>query len=230
MSHRDVLTLRDKWIKELECDDDPVGLRICSDNRDAIEAADEIHLWYSASSTGSLFDLGMTFALRKKLVLACPVDTTDGKKGFNNVVNAWAENGRLKNKSPETSLSIEKFDEILPKICDTETSLDSAGWSKDNPLYGHCAVASVLAQGIFGGRLMRADLTKYSEYAHMRSHYVNLLPNGEMKDFTLPQFKGKRPNDLEFVERTREYVLSNPDTAKRYNLLLQRFKEAMNKY
>ncbi|HEY4489104.1 MAG TPA: hypothetical protein VJA87_01340 [Candidatus Paceibacterota bacterium] len=27
MSHRDVLTLRDKWIKELECDDDPVGLR-----------------------------------------------------------------------------------------------------------------------------------------------------------------------------------------------------------
>src|SRR3989344_571400 len=62
--------------------DDPVGLRICKDNMEAIVGADEIHLWYSVSSTGSIFDLGMAFALEKKLILATPIQTTDGVKGF----------------------------------------------------------------------------------------------------------------------------------------------------
>lgn len=76
--------------------DDPIGLQICNENKEAIAAADEIHLWYSPTSTGSIFDLGAAFALNKKLVLATPVSTTHGKKGFNNVINAWAENGTLK--------------------------------------------------------------------------------------------------------------------------------------
>lgn len=83
--------------------DDPVGLRICKDNREAIISADEIHLWYSQTSSGSIFDLGMAFALEKKLVLATPIQTTDGVKGFNNMVNAWAENGSLKKNQEATS-------------------------------------------------------------------------------------------------------------------------------
>lgn len=50
---------------------DPTGgIRICEDNRRAIENADEIHLWYDPSSKGSQFDLGVAFALGKKIVLA----------------------------------------------------------------------------------------------------------------------------------------------------------------
>ncbi len=45
--------------------DDPVGIKICQQNREAIYAADEIHIWFDASSQGSLFDLGMTFAFLK---------------------------------------------------------------------------------------------------------------------------------------------------------------------
>lgn len=53
--------------------DDPVGLNICEQNREAIYNADEIHIWFDPSSQGSLFDLGMTFAFlrdsHKKVVL-----------------------------------------------------------------------------------------------------------------------------------------------------------------
>ena len=48
---------------------DSVGLRICQDNRQAIEEAEEIHVWWNEKSQGSLFDFGMAFALRKKIVL-----------------------------------------------------------------------------------------------------------------------------------------------------------------
>lgn len=66
---------------------DPIGLRICEDNRKAIEEADEVHVWWNGKSQGSFFDLGMAFALRKKFflvnfgfVLSTP------HKSFNNVL------------------------------------------------------------------------------------------------------------------------------------------------
>lgn len=48
---------------------DPVGLRICQDNLRAIDGSDEIHIWWNSNSQGSLFDFGMAFALKKKIVL-----------------------------------------------------------------------------------------------------------------------------------------------------------------
>lgn len=69
--------------------DDPIGLRICSDNRQAIKDADEVHVWWNGKSEGSFFDLGMTFALNKKIILANPdlVQGTQGKS-FGNVLHA----------------------------------------------------------------------------------------------------------------------------------------------
>lgn len=70
---------------------DPVGYRICSDNRKAIEEAKEIHVWWTTTSTGTLFDLGMAWAMKKPLVIANPKEVvpTDGDKSFNNVLLAW---------------------------------------------------------------------------------------------------------------------------------------------
>lgn len=48
---------------------DRIGFRICSDNLRALKAADEIHIWWSDHSEGSIFDLGMAFALGKKIVI-----------------------------------------------------------------------------------------------------------------------------------------------------------------
>lgn len=49
--------------------DDPVGLRICSDNREAIEKSDEVHVYWSEKSEGTKFDLGMAFSEGKPIVL-----------------------------------------------------------------------------------------------------------------------------------------------------------------
>ena len=73
--------------------DDPIGLRICTDNAAAIIWADEIHIWWDPNSQGSLFDFGMSFICyilgSKKIVLANPdeVKPTE-KKSFNNVLLA----------------------------------------------------------------------------------------------------------------------------------------------
>lgn len=66
---------------------DSIGLRICQDNRQAIEESDEIHIWWNEKSQGSLFDFGMAFALGKKIVLINPesVQKTPAKS-FNNVL------------------------------------------------------------------------------------------------------------------------------------------------
>jgi hypothetical protein len=73
---------------------DSTGLRICADNRRGIEAADEIHVIWDGQSQGSIFDLGIAFALRKKII---PVEgsfppRTEGKS-IQNMVYDWYENG-----------------------------------------------------------------------------------------------------------------------------------------
>jgi len=44
---------------------DPCGLDICSSNREGMERADRVDVWWNPASQGSLFDLVMAFALRK---------------------------------------------------------------------------------------------------------------------------------------------------------------------
>lgn len=43
------------------------GLDICKENKNAINKADEVHVFYSSSSQGTHFDMGMSFALGKKI-------------------------------------------------------------------------------------------------------------------------------------------------------------------
>jgi UDP-N-acetylglucosamine 2-epimerase len=43
------------------------GIDICKQNRKAIELSDEVHLFYSAESQGTHFDMGVAFALRKTI-------------------------------------------------------------------------------------------------------------------------------------------------------------------
>jgi Fe-S cluster assembly iron-binding protein IscA len=75
-------------------DGDPTGYRICSDNREAIIQSKEVHRYYDKNSTGSLFDLGMTFMavelIGKKFKLVNPQDVikTEGKS-FENMMLHW---------------------------------------------------------------------------------------------------------------------------------------------
>ena len=67
---------------------DLTGLRICRDNRDAINRADAVHVVWDGNSQGCLFDLGMAFALNKRVVPLSLPALTEGKS-FQNMVGAW---------------------------------------------------------------------------------------------------------------------------------------------
>jgi hypothetical protein len=73
---------------------DPAGLRICKDNRGGIEAADEVHVIWDGQSQGSIFDLGIAFAMRKKIVpvIGSFPPRTEGKS-IQNMVYDWHERG-----------------------------------------------------------------------------------------------------------------------------------------
>lgn len=94
------------WVEQLEAEgwsvhwphrdtdqDDSVGLRICQDNRAAINDADRVFIVWDGKSKGCLFDLGIAFALFKPVtVLAAPPPAV-GEKSFEAMVRAWGDEG-----------------------------------------------------------------------------------------------------------------------------------------
>lgn len=73
---------------------DPVGLDICKQNLAAIKQAERVFIIYDPTSDGSLFDLGMAFALGKPLtVLHAPPENASGK-GFGKMIRAWADENK----------------------------------------------------------------------------------------------------------------------------------------
>ncbi len=81
------------WPERDTNQDDPIGNCICEDNLRAIQAADEVHIYWSPTSTGTLFDLGMAWALRKPLFLINYMKETE-KKSFENLILHWANSSR----------------------------------------------------------------------------------------------------------------------------------------
>jgi len=118
-------------------------------------------------------------------------------------------------------MNIGKFNKIIPKICNKNTSSNPKDWSENNPTQGHCAVVSLLAQEIFGGDIVRVSLLG-TPYKKMRSHYFNII-NGKEHDFTSSQFKENPYFNLIRQNKTRDKILSLADTKRRYTLLKTRF-------
>lgn len=71
---------------------DDTGLRICRDNMAAIVAADVVHVIWDGKSQGGLFDLGVAFALGKRIIPLSLPEASDGKS-FQNMVTAWSAEG-----------------------------------------------------------------------------------------------------------------------------------------
>lgn len=64
------------------------AFEICTQNANAIDAADEVHIFYLPESQGIHFDLGVTFAKKKKIKIIQTVDLTVGKS-FQNMLDHW---------------------------------------------------------------------------------------------------------------------------------------------
>ena len=84
-------------------------------------------------------------------------------------------------------------------------------WNEENPSLGQCAITALIVNDFFGGKIMRC-------MSSTGSHYYNLIDD-EIVDLTVEQFLGEIPEYENGEERTREYLLSNEDTKKRYLLL-----------
>ena len=71
------------------------SLKICEDNRFAMEHSDEVHIWYEPTSQGSLFDIGMAFIFGKPLFIVNhdAVQPTDSKS-VNNLLLSLDEKAR----------------------------------------------------------------------------------------------------------------------------------------
>lgn len=70
--------------------DDPVGLQICEQNREAIAASDIVLMVWNGKSSGCLFDLGMAFALKKPVIPLEMPPITD-EKSFQKMAEAYYE-------------------------------------------------------------------------------------------------------------------------------------------
>ena len=106
--------------------------------------------------------------------------------------------------------------ERLLEAWSSETTADPDGYADPaaTKSYGQCAVTALIVQDHLGGDLMRTT-------ADGVSHYFNLLPDGTTVDLTRDQFPVTTRYTTAEV-RSRDYVTSHPETARRYHLLKQR--------
>ncbi len=62
---------------------------ICTENMRAIKESDEVHIFYSSSSQGTHFDMGVAFANNKPLVVVSNEQYGEGKS-YSRMIDEWA--------------------------------------------------------------------------------------------------------------------------------------------
>jgi nucleoside 2-deoxyribosyltransferase len=71
-----------------DTDQAATGLAICTQNMEAIRAADEVHIFYNKGSQGTHFDMGVAFASRKLIKIVENEPLTAGKS-YQNMLVQW---------------------------------------------------------------------------------------------------------------------------------------------
>ena len=66
------------------------GLNICNQNSLAISVSDEVHIFYNPDSQGTHFDMGVAFALWKRIKVIESVPYGEGKS-FARMLREWEE-------------------------------------------------------------------------------------------------------------------------------------------
>jgi len=83
--------------RDTKQEDETGGWNICTDNKNAIVASDEVHIFWDDKSSGSLFDLGCAFTAGKRLVVANPESLNlSNTKSFHNFINYWNNHPPIK--------------------------------------------------------------------------------------------------------------------------------------
>lgn len=91
-------------------------------------------------------------------------------------------------------------------------------WSVSNPATGQCSITSLIVNDFFGGEIRKIHVGSVS-------HYFNVV-DGRVVDLTAMQFGDSEFSYEEYEEKTREQLLADEDTKKRYDLLKSRLADS----
>lgn len=102
------------------------------------------------------------------------------------------------------SLTLDEIEAALKASWAEDTcspdDLERAGWSRDNPAWGHCDVTAMLINDIFGGSLVVGEV--YAGEEQQGYHWWNRLDSGLDLDLTRSQFRsGQRIVEVKAVRR-----------------------------
>ena len=120
----------------------------------------------------------------------------------------------------------DKLEAAIRASWDSETTTNPDEWDAETaPERGQCVPTSLVAQDYLGGTLDRLA-TLFG--GKRETHYRNILEDGTVIDISRAQY----PADQEFAAApvegdTREYVLANENTRRRYHLLAERVEKLL---
>ena len=115
-------------------------------------------------------------------------------------------------------MELDKLETILNSLYSKETCYPGCRnqWNDDNKTLGHCAIVALIINDYFGGYICKIKVNNIS-------HYFNLI-DGEIVDLTSEQFKINDISYANYIIKTREDVLMDEDTKKRYEILKLKVK------
>lgn len=115
-------------------------------------------------------------------------------------------------------MELDKLETILNSFYSKETCYPECRnqWNDDNKTLGHCAIVALIINDYFGGYICKIKVNNIS-------HYFNLIDD-EIVDLTSEQFKINDISYANYVIKTREDVLMDEDTKKRYEILKLKVK------
>ena len=100
----------DVYAPHRDTDQQMMGYDICSHNFEAMKNAEEVHIFYNPNSQGTHFDMGMAFALGKKITIVENEPLTEGKS-FQRMLVEWQEHDK------DNRIEVYKHDECLYEYC-----------------------------------------------------------------------------------------------------------------
>lgn len=107
---------------------------------------------------------------------------------------------------------------------DTAYNKTERKWNKFNRSFWQCAITALLIQETLWWEIIRADVDNY-----WFSHYWNSI-NWNYIDFTNGQFDREAPIFSNIDFSTRDQIISNEDTKKRFLMLKNRFNDFLDKH
>ncbi len=169
------------------------GYAICRQNAEAVASSQEIDIYYDQSSTGSVFDLGVAYALHKPLkLLNKEAIVFNDSDLIDSIIKTWPYNNKLKARE----LLVELFSQSWSaETCEPGLR---AEWTEEKPSLGQSDITALILNNCFGGKIMKCMTSTGSSYYNMI--------NGELVDLTAEQFQGEIPDYAHGEEITKEYL------------------------